>query len=134
MTSRSKPPRTRNKLIRSILTTDEKHSPAHRLDSEAEGFVMVLEKPQETADCARASKKINILGVEMRILREQRFDGRFDGMAWVAGGVGVFEVFPGVLRELRCFWARFPEGGHAFEKRSVMGGEVPPILEAHQGK
>jgi hypothetical protein len=81
MTSRSKPPRPSYQLIRSILATNEKHGPAHRLDSKAEGFVVVLEEPQKTADRTRATKKINGTGVETRILCEYRFDGWFHRMA-----------------------------------------------------
>lgn len=124
MPSRPKPPWPSNKLIRRILAPYKKHSPPDRLDSETKSLVVVLEEPQQTADSACTSEKINFLGVETRMLGEDRFDRGFDGVAWVAGGIGVFEVLPGVLWKLSCFCAWVPEGWCAFVEWSIMVDEV----------
>jgi hypothetical protein len=124
MSSRPKPSWTGYQLIWGVLATNKKHSPTYGLDSETEILVIVLEEPQKAADCTRTPKQVNILSIELRILCEYCFDCRFHGVTWVASGVWVFEVLPGVLRELCCFCARVPDCWHAFGKWSVRVEEV----------
>ena len=112
MSSRSEASWAGYKLVRSVLTANKEHSSAHRFDNKAEGLVVVLEEPQKITQSTRASEDINCLGIETRVLREDRFDCRFHGVLRVPRSILVSEISARVLWKLRRFRWRVPQCGH----------------------
>ena len=99
-------------FVWSVLAANKEHSPAHRFDCEAESLVVALKEPQEITQRTRAPKYINRLGIEVRVLCEDRFDRRFHGMLRVPCSILISEVPTRVLRKLHRFRWRVPQCRH----------------------